>query len=221
MRMGILDPDFINRVGATGLALWTFCDRSLISGRLHWTAREANHDVDWLGGNTARRPLSLLEVLLSRSRLYHPRDTGIRAQYPHPMKENDQLMTAFKGKKIVVCGYHWIGCKAVEIFQAAGANVYVYTHPAGEGVPCVASYCRKAGVDYTLERISASNLPFTPGRNRLHLLSVHDQTRHHRAGWGPDLQFTSLAAAKVSRLQQSHLGDGAATGKRRVYVPLH
>jgi len=78
------------------------------------------------------------------------------------MKENDQLMTAFKGKKIVVCGYHWIGCKAVEIFRAAGANVYVYTHSAGEGVPCVASYCRKAGVNYTLERISASNLPFTP-----------------------------------------------------------
>lgn len=78
------------------------------------------------------------------------------------MKEPGQQMASFKGKNIVVCGYHWIGCKASEIFQAAGANVYVYTHTAGEGVPCVASYCRKAGVPYTLDRISASNLPFTP-----------------------------------------------------------
>ena len=71
-------------------------------------------------------------------------------------------MKSLNGKNIVVCGYHWIGCKAVEIFRAAGANVYVYTHSAGEGVPCLASYCQRAGVRFTLERVTASNLPFTP-----------------------------------------------------------
>jgi methionyl-tRNA formyltransferase len=72
------------------------------------------------------------------------------------------MMTRLTGKNIVIGGYHWIGCKAIEVFRDAGANVYVYTHPAGEGVPCVASYCRRAGVAFTVERISASNLPFTP-----------------------------------------------------------
>ncbi len=72
------------------------------------------------------------------------------------------MLSSLKGKNLVLCGYHWIGCKAVEVFRAAGASVYVYTHPAGESVPCVASYCRKVGVNFTFERISASNLPFTP-----------------------------------------------------------
>jgi len=71
-------------------------------------------------------------------------------------------MKSLKGKNIVVCGYHWTGCKAVETFREAGANVHVYTHEAGDGVPSVARYCQKAGVPYTYERISASNLPFTP-----------------------------------------------------------
>lgn len=71
-------------------------------------------------------------------------------------------MKTLNGKNIVVCGYHWIGCKAVETFREAGANVYVYTHEAGEGVPSVAGYCQRAGIPFTLERIFAANLPFTP-----------------------------------------------------------
>jgi methionyl-tRNA formyltransferase len=72
------------------------------------------------------------------------------------------MTTPLTGKRIVVCGYHWAGCKAVEIFRQAGAQLHVYTHQAGEGVPCVASYCRRIGVPFTLGRISADNLPFTP-----------------------------------------------------------
>jgi methionyl-tRNA formyltransferase len=72
------------------------------------------------------------------------------------------MTPSLAGRKIIVCGYHWVGCKAVEILRMAGAEVYVYTNPAGEGVPSLASYCQKTGVPHTVDRISVSNLPFTP-----------------------------------------------------------
>jgi methionyl-tRNA formyltransferase len=66
------------------------------------------------------------------------------------------------GKNVVLCGYHWAGCKAVEMLRSAGANLHVHTDPDGEGVPSVAGYCRAAGIPCTIERISAASLPFTP-----------------------------------------------------------
>src|SRR5665213_237254 len=76
---------------------------------------------------------------------------------------NDPSMASpLTGKNIIVCGYHWVGARAVELLRSMGANVYVYTHPSGEGVPCVANYCRKAAIPCSFERISADALPFTP-----------------------------------------------------------
>lgn len=66
------------------------------------------------------------------------------------------------GKNVIVCGYHWVGCKAVELLRSAGANLHVHTHIAGEGVPDLAAYCRNTGIPWTTERISADKMPFTP-----------------------------------------------------------
>lgn len=30
--------------------------------------------------------------------------------------------------KIILCGYHWTGCKALELLLQEGHDVYVYTH---------------------------------------------------------------------------------------------
>jgi methionyl-tRNA formyltransferase len=71
-------------------------------------------------------------------------------------------MTSLVGKKIIVCGYHWIGCKAIDLLNQAGADLYVYTHPAAEAVPCVATFCRERSLPWTFEKIRATNLPFKP-----------------------------------------------------------
>jgi methionyl-tRNA formyltransferase len=66
------------------------------------------------------------------------------------------------GRNIIVCGYHWAGCKAVEMLRSAGANLHVHTHEAGEGTPGVVDYCRATGVPCTIDRITANALPFKP-----------------------------------------------------------
>jgi methionyl-tRNA formyltransferase len=72
------------------------------------------------------------------------------------------MTSVLAGKKVIVCGYHWIGCKAIELLQQAGAELYVYTHEAVEAVPCIGSLCKKIGVRSTFEKITTANLPFKP-----------------------------------------------------------
>jgi len=64
--------------------------------------------------------------------------------------------------KIILCGYHWTGCKALELLISLGHDVYVYTHKAKKMVPDLEGFCIKKQIKYSTEKISISNLPFIP-----------------------------------------------------------
>lgn len=64
--------------------------------------------------------------------------------------------------KIILCGYHWAGCKTLDLLLERGDQVYVFTHEAPSHVPSLQDYCRKRGVPFSLNNVSKSKLPFAP-----------------------------------------------------------
>lgn len=64
--------------------------------------------------------------------------------------------------KVILCGYNWCGCKAIDILISQGHEVYVFTHENPYHVPSVINMCNKNGIDYSLNKISNSELPFAP-----------------------------------------------------------
>lgn len=64
--------------------------------------------------------------------------------------------------KVILCGYHWTGCKALVQLLGRGYEVYVYTHKAEKCVPDLEGLCQKLSVPYSLEKISSENMPFKP-----------------------------------------------------------
>jgi methionyl-tRNA formyltransferase len=65
-------------------------------------------------------------------------------------------------KNVILCGYHWTGCKALKELVGQGCNVYVYTHENPPHVNSLEAYCKSKAIPYSLERIKKSNLPFKP-----------------------------------------------------------
>lgn len=66
---------------------------------------------------------------------------------------------------VILCGYNWAGCRALELLLAKGHNVYVFTHNPPSimtHVPSVPTLCEKLNVDYTTKRIKHKLLPFKP-----------------------------------------------------------
>lgn len=64
--------------------------------------------------------------------------------------------------KIILCGYHWTGCKALELLLEEGYEVYVYTHETENCVADLEGLCIKKNIEYSLEKIQVNNLPFVP-----------------------------------------------------------
>lgn len=64
--------------------------------------------------------------------------------------------------KVILCGYNWTGCKALELLLNNGHNVYVYTHSTENSISDLEGLCMKWSVPYSLEKISTSNFPFDP-----------------------------------------------------------
>ncbi|WP_210519769.1 formyltransferase family protein [Hymenobacter terricola] len=64
--------------------------------------------------------------------------------------------------KIILCGYNWVGCKALDLLISSGHEVFVYTHSSQYYTNDLESFCKKKGVAYTLEKIDEANLPFLP-----------------------------------------------------------
>jgi UDP-4-amino-4-deoxy-L-arabinose formyltransferase/UDP-glucuronic acid dehydrogenase (UDP-4-keto-hexauronic acid decarboxylating) len=66
---------------------------------------------------------------------------------------------------VILCGYHWAGCRALELLHSQGHNIYVFTHnpsPLIPHIPDVPNLCKKLGVEYSLKKIRSSLLPFKP-----------------------------------------------------------
>lgn len=64
--------------------------------------------------------------------------------------------------KIILCGYHWTGCKALELLLEKGYDVYVYTHKTENCAADLEGLCRKKGIGYSLDKIELNNMPFIP-----------------------------------------------------------
>lgn len=64
--------------------------------------------------------------------------------------------------KVILCGYNWTGCKALDILISLGHEVFVFTHDGPYHVPSLINLCQKLGVPYSTENISKSTLPFIP-----------------------------------------------------------
>lgn len=64
--------------------------------------------------------------------------------------------------KIILCGYHWTGCKALENIIAAGHEVFVFTHENDRYTPSLIELCKKYKVGFSIENISKTKLPFQP-----------------------------------------------------------
>ncbi len=65
-------------------------------------------------------------------------------------------------KKVILCGYHWTGCKALMDLIDQGYEVFVYTHRMENSCPDLVGLCKKMNIPYSLEKISVENMPFFP-----------------------------------------------------------
>ncbi len=65
-------------------------------------------------------------------------------------------------KKILLCGYDWAGCKALELLNKNKNQIYVYTHPDRPHDPSLWQYASELKIPYTFEKVQEANLPFKP-----------------------------------------------------------
>jgi UDP-4-amino-4-deoxy-L-arabinose formyltransferase/UDP-glucuronic acid dehydrogenase (UDP-4-keto-hexauronic acid decarboxylating) len=64
--------------------------------------------------------------------------------------------------KIILCGYNWAGCKALQLLLDLKHELFVYTHEGPWHVPSLIDYCKEKDVAFSTENISDSELPFKP-----------------------------------------------------------
>jgi len=64
--------------------------------------------------------------------------------------------------RIILCGYNWAGCKALEILLREGHEVFVFTHESPAYVNDLEGFCVKRNVPYSLKKLTLKELPFTP-----------------------------------------------------------
>lgn len=64
--------------------------------------------------------------------------------------------------RIILCGYHWTGCKALELLLQEEHEVFVYTHETQNYISDLEGLCIKKGIAYSLEKIEYNNMPFVP-----------------------------------------------------------
>ena len=64
--------------------------------------------------------------------------------------------------KIILCGYHWAGCRALDILSDLASEIYVYTHDSPYHIPDLKALCESRNIRFTTQPISHDNLPFKP-----------------------------------------------------------
>ena len=65
-------------------------------------------------------------------------------------------------KKIILCGYNWAGCSALEFLLKKKFEIFVFTHKSNYFDSDLAAFCKKKKINYSLKKISKRNLPFKP-----------------------------------------------------------
>ena len=64
--------------------------------------------------------------------------------------------------KVVICAYNWIGCEAIRQLIQENHQLYVFTHKSPYYINSVEEYCSDLNIEFSLDKISKTNLPFTP-----------------------------------------------------------
>ena len=64
--------------------------------------------------------------------------------------------------KVILCGYHWTGCNALEWLISKKYELFVYTHNTNNSIADLEGYCIKMNIPYSLDKISINNIPFVP-----------------------------------------------------------
>lgn len=65
-------------------------------------------------------------------------------------------------KKIILCGFNWSGCEALESLIKKKYHIFVYTHLPKYFEPDIINICKKNKILYTSKKISLKNIPFNP-----------------------------------------------------------
>ena len=64
--------------------------------------------------------------------------------------------------KVILCGYNWAGCKALQLLLESGHEVFVFTHDSPNYVHDLKGLCQRKGISFSTEKIGSKNLPFKP-----------------------------------------------------------
>lgn len=65
--------------------------------------------------------------------------------------------------KVILCGFHASGCKALELLLDRNYDVFVYTHEKlFQSQPDLIELCKNTNVDFSTRNISKTTLPFSP-----------------------------------------------------------
>ena len=64
--------------------------------------------------------------------------------------------------KVILCGYNWAGCKALELLLKNKNEIFVYTSESPAHISDMQAYCQKQNIPFSTEKISQENLPWTP-----------------------------------------------------------
>ena len=65
-------------------------------------------------------------------------------------------------KRIILCGYNWSGCKALDLLLEGKYEVFVYTHESPWHINNMVDFCKLKNINYSTEKITLKNLPFKP-----------------------------------------------------------
>lgn len=64
--------------------------------------------------------------------------------------------------KVILCGYNWTGCKALDLLMNGNNEIFVYTHETPSEIPSLISLCKKHKIPFSTQNISKAQLPFIP-----------------------------------------------------------
>jgi len=65
-------------------------------------------------------------------------------------------------RKIILCGYNWIGCAVLDYLIKEKFEIFVYTHDNPSHINSLKDLCIKKSIPFSLEKCTIDNLPFIP-----------------------------------------------------------
>ena len=65
-------------------------------------------------------------------------------------------------KNIILCGFNWTGCKALDLLLSRKYNIFVYTHESPWYVNDLKKFCISKNIPFSIDKINRDNLPFSP-----------------------------------------------------------